>query len=901
MRRTTSALSTAILGAALTASMVSAQQLRESDRAARTASDDSSSTDSAQSTLYGMTAARGARYLLRNGLDYLNYQQYERALKFLRDAETRQKELNDAEKRALKKGIERAQRGLREAAEADVPYALSERSRRRNGFTAAKPDIQVANNPNPIDQSARRSVQSADTKKIGTDPDVQGEPIRLTSADDSSTQAQAPAVATDPTPTAKTSIQNPPASRDQTLARQLPSPEIPKLPDFASMPDVSGSRTQRAPNQGAGYEGAAVSGRVTTPTPSAAPQESTGPATAQDRMADRDDQRTPKLPTESHLPIGEDPNTAGTQVTKAAGAVESKLPPTGVKDPAEPAGLPAELTHGPVAQNAPQPAPASSSDSPASQDSPAAQLATAPPAVAPVQSTPTPSQTAEVPPVAASSTPERRLAASGGAEPSTKPAVIELETTTSTTQADQTAKSDESGVLTHRETEEAPPPAVSSPGSGAGPAAVNAPASQPVAAATGDDLPLLPAEVPGTATRNPALAAGPTEVSAPVATSPSPSIADELPPLPAELGQAGANDIRPSSSPTADVSTPATVTPDGESSLRPLPAAAPPSATSTAPTAAPTTMSEAAVPRADAEREPVQSEVQPASPASGSPGSDSNSVSLPPLPEDATAAAAQPDQREPAANPNPVDPISATSAAPGVGVTGESPSSSASGGDQATRESGSDPLLPRRPYPPSTLRPELQREVDRIARLQEEELQRRAISPPQPAPPPDSTSSDLRMQTQQDISRAPSPAEARPIKAIPVPEDWVPLGPRDWIPQRKYWAAAATCHLPLYFQDPVLERYGHSVEQFFGPYGRYLTYPVDDPTQSTQRNQILQPFFSAGLFGLQIIAWPYNLIMDPPWEAQYDLGYYRPGDQIPTDTYWLPLHGYGPPLHGSKY
>ncbi len=85
------------------------------------------------------------------------------------------------------------------------------------------------------------------------------------------------------------------------------------------------------------------------------------------------------------------------------------------------------------------------------------------------------------------------------------------------------------------------------------------------------------------------------------------------------------------------------------------------------------------------------------------------------------------------------------------------------------------------------------------------------------------------MQTQLDISRAPSPAEARPIKAIPVPEDWVPLVPRDWTPQRKYWAAAATCHLPLYFQDPVLERYGHSVEQFFGPHGRYLTYPVRRP------------------------------------------------------------------------
>jgi hypothetical protein len=187
-----------------------------------------------------------------------------------------------------------------------------------------------------------------------------------------------------------------------------------------------------------------------------------------------------------------------------------------------------------------------------------------------------------------------------------------------------------------------------------------------------------------------------------------------------------------------------------------------------------------------------------------------------------------------------------------------------------------------------------------IVRKQEDDLRRK--SPAQPlAPAHDTIVSDLRAQTQLDISRAPSPAEARPIKAIPVPEDWVPLPPRTWSAQRKYWAAAATCHLPLYFQDPVLERYGHSVEQFVGPIGRFLTYPVDDPTQSIQRNQILQPFFSAGLFGLQIAVLPYNVIMDPPWEAQYDLGYYRPGDRIPTDTYWLPLHGYGPPLRGSDY
>jgi hypothetical protein len=216
----------------------------------------------------------------------------------------------------------------------------------------------------------------------------------------------------------------------------------------------------------------------------------------------------------------------------------------------------------------------------------------------------------------------------------------------------------------------------------------------------------------------------------------------------------------------------------------------------------------------------------------------------------------------------------------------------------------SDAFIPRRANPASTLRPDLKREVEEIARKQEEDLRRQVQTQVPPAIRPREPSSSAlptQTQTQLDISRAPSPAEARPIKAIPVPEDWVALPPRNWSPQRKYWAAAATCHLPLYFQDPVLERYGHSVEQFVGPIGRFLTYPVDDPTQSTQRNQLLQPFFSAGLMGLQIIAWPYNLIVDPPWEAQYDLGYYRPGDMIPTDTYWLPLHGYGPPLQGSRY
>ncbi len=151
------------------------------------------------------------------------------------------------------------------------------------------------------------------------------------------------------------------------------------------------------------------------------------------------------------------------------------------------------------------------------------------------------------------------------------------------------------------------------------------------------------------------------------------------------------------------------------------------------------------------------------------------------------------------------------------------------------------------------------------------------------------------------IERAPSPTEARPLRRIPVPEVNVKLGKREWDPNRKYWAAAGTCHMILYFQDPVLERYGQGVEQSLGPWGRFFSYPLDDPKQSNQRNQILQPFYSMGKFCFQVGTLPYKLVVDPPWESEYDLGYYRPGDRIPPDTIFITPYGIGPPLKGRNY
>jgi hypothetical protein len=197
-----------------------------------------------------------------------------------------------------------------------------------------------------------------------------------------------------------------------------------------------------------------------------------------------------------------------------------------------------------------------------------------------------------------------------------------------------------------------------------------------------------------------------------------------------------------------------------------------------------------------------------------------------------------------------------------------------------------DDILPER----------LRREVELIAQrpTRDQEMPGTAVDPNE-LPPPVAGSPRL------ELPRAPSPTEARPLRRIPVPEEFKPLGARAWEPNRKYWAAAGTCHMILYFQDPVLERYGQSVEQSLGPIGRYFSYPLDDPKQSNQRNQILQPFYSIGKFCFQIGTLPYKFVVDPPWEAEYDLGYYRPGDRIPPDTIMITPYGVGPPLKGRQY
>jgi hypothetical protein len=861
LRRTTSALTTAVLGAALTASMVSAQQSSTPDNApqaspspAAAAAAPKSATEVANSQLYGMSATRGARQLLRNGLDYLSYQQYERSLGFLREAEARQKELNDAERTALKQGIESAQRGLRNATDAESPYALSDRSRPRSGFTPAEPATRVAATANQSKQSTRRARKpvAARTEVLESDGDDQGQPIRLASSE---TPISDPP--TELAPSARSvNTQNAGAPRGPLAGQPRNIPEIPVIPPISQLPDLTeaNSLERQVTANGRFAPGAkpatatmpAVSGRVVSPAvDTQLPEQAPALAGQLTKPAEID---AADLQPQADLQLVP-PTTANgsSSANKSAAAPDPRS-----SDPAPVAAPVVEAPAAQVSQTGTLPSPVSSGDHPAPANAVGgAEIMPAPTTAEPADEKPAPQATKSAPP-------------------------IDVKTIPSSATAEETLQEVDRSTSLHKESEDA--------------AAALAPSPLPTTPVADDNLPALPDLGRPAATApagNESRAQSITTVDAgPVVTGD-----DDLPPLPANLGRSvpttAMSIVSPGQTPPA--ATPAVIAnelPSQAGEVQPVP-----------------TPVDVESPKGD-----VGSDSTPASASSATTGSagvvasQPTSTELPALAgSDAPSGPAEPaSQPYPATNPNLQPPSAGSTPAAALSRPDDGSLPPAIADRPVASTSGL--LLPDRPTPPTTLRPDLMREVEMIARNQEDEMRRKAQNPQQqPALPRDTMASDLRTQTQLDISRAPSPAEARPIKAIPVPEDWVPLRPRNWTPQRKYWAAAATCHLPLYFQDPVLERYGHSVEQFVGPIGRFLTYPVDDPTQSTQRNQMLQPFFSAGLMGLQIVAWPYNLIMDPPWEAQYDLGYYRPGDSIPTDTYWLPLHGYGPPLRGSNY
>lgn len=80
------------------------------------------------------------------------------------------------------------------------------------------------------------------------------------------------------------------------------------------------------------------------------------------------------------------------------------------------------------------------------------------------------------------------------------------------------------------------------------------------------------------------------------------------------------------------------------------------------------------------------------------------------------------------------------------------------------------------------------------------------------------------------------------------------------------WAPTNLYHYPLYFEDPALERYGH-------------TY-----------HPVVQPFASAGRFATQLVGIPYQMTLHPVHSRAYTLGYYRPGECAPKKHYQIPFN-----------
>lgn len=90
--------------------------------------------------------------------------------------------------------------------------------------------------------------------------------------------------------------------------------------------------------------------------------------------------------------------------------------------------------------------------------------------------------------------------------------------------------------------------------------------------------------------------------------------------------------------------------------------------------------------------------------------------------------------------------------------------------------------------------------------------------------------------------------------------------PQKFNPVVFQWAPTNLYHHPLYFEDPGLERYGHT----YSP--------------------LVQPFASTGKFATQLVTLPYQMTLNPVHSRDYTLGWYRPGDVAPKKTYILPFN-----------
>lgn len=87
---------------------------------------------------------------------------------------------------------------------------------------------------------------------------------------------------------------------------------------------------------------------------------------------------------------------------------------------------------------------------------------------------------------------------------------------------------------------------------------------------------------------------------------------------------------------------------------------------------------------------------------------------------------------------------------------------------------------------------------------------------------------------------------------------------RGWSLSQVCWQSSNICHLPLYFEDAMLERHGH------------------------ERFPVLQPMVSGTKFISTIALLPYLTALHHPCECRYALGHFRPGTCAPVLKDTLP-------------
>ncbi|HUY32437.1 MAG TPA: hypothetical protein VMV69_06620 [Pirellulales bacterium] len=118
-----------------------------------------------------------------------------------------------------------------------------------------------------------------------------------------------------------------------------------------------------------------------------------------------------------------------------------------------------------------------------------------------------------------------------------------------------------------------------------------------------------------------------------------------------------------------------------------------------------------------------------------------------------------------------------------------------------------------------------------------------------------------------EITNDIAPEPGRFPQECPLAGD--PYKQRNFAATNYTWKASALCHKPLYFEQPQMERYGHT----FGP--------------------VVQPIFSGVHFFVSVLALPYKMGVEPPLECIYALGYYRPGSCAPRTVGPIPISARG--------